>query len=305
MTRTRASRHVLVTGADGQVGTELTAANGAHGLSVTALSRNLLDITDADAIAGAIAAHKPDIVINAAAYTAVDKAESEAELANAVNARGPGLLGLACDAAQIPLFHISTDYVFDGSAARAWREDDPVNPLGVYGRSKAEGEAALRQATPCHIILRTAWIFSAHGGNFVKTMLRLAAERDRLSVVDDQSGNPTSATDIARTLLQLASTSIDRMMVGETPPWGTYHFCNAGVTSWCGFARAIMKGSSLRGGPSVPVTPITTAEYPTPAKRPANSALDCDKLKTVFGIEPRPWEFALDDVLDQLVGPRV
>ncbi len=305
MTRMTASRHVLVTGADGQVGTELSAESGAHGLSVTALSRSLLDITDADAIAGAIAAHKPDIVINAAAYTAVDKTESEPELANAVNARGPGLLAAACHGAGIPLFHISTDYVFDGSATRAWREDDPVNPLGVYGRSKAEGEASVRRATQRHIILRTAWIFSAQGSNFVKTMLRLAGERDRLSVVDDQSGNPTSATDIARVLLQLAATCIDQVRAGEAPPWGTYHFCNAGVTSWCGFARAIMEGSSRRGGPSVPVTPITTAEYPTPAKRPANSALDCDKLKTAFGIEPRPWEFALDDVLDQLVGPRV
>jgi len=305
MTQMNASRQVLVTGAKGQIGTELAAESGAHGLSVTALSRSLLDITDADAIAEAIAAHKPDIVINAAAYTAVDKAESEPEFANAVNARGPGLLGAACDGAGIPLFHLSTDYVFDGSATRAWREDDPVNPLGVYGRGKAEGEASVRRATQRHIILRTAWIFSAHGGNFVKTMLRLAGERDRLTVVDDQSGNPTSATDVARVLLHLASSCMDQMTAGQEPPWGTYHFVSAGVTSWCGFARAIMKGSSFRGGPCVPVTPITTAEYPTPAKRPANSALDCDKLKTVFGIEPRPWEFSLEDVLDQLVGPRV
>ena len=295
---------MLVTGAGGQVATELVAESGALGFSIMALSRSQLDITDADAIAQAIATHRPGIVVNAAAYTVVDKAESEPELANAVNARGPGLLGAACDAAGIPLFHISTDYVFDGSATRAWQEDDPVNPLGVYGRSKAEGEALLRRATQRHIILRTAWIFGAQGNNFVKTMLRLAGERDRLSVVDDQSGNPTSATDVARVLLQLASSCIDQMKAGEDPYWGTYHFCNAGVTSWCGFARAIMEGSSRRGGPSVPITPIATAEYPTPAKRPANSALDCGKLKTVFGIVPRPWEEALGDVLDRLLEPR-
>lgn len=305
MTRVNASRQVLVTGADGQVGTELAAKSGAHGFSVLALSRSALDITDAEAIGRAIANHNPDIVINAAAYTAVDKAESEPEGANAVNATGPGLLGSACQSAGIPLFHISTDYVFDGSGERAWREDDLVNPLGAYGRSKADGETAVRQATERHIILRTAWVFSAHGSNFVKTMLRLAAEKDRLSIVDDQSGNPTSATDIARVLLYIASSCIDQLQAGKEPPWGTYHFSNAGVTSWCGFARAIMAGSLRRGGPSVPVTPITTAEYPTPAKRPANSVLDCDKLKTIFGIETRPWQEALDDVLDQLVGPSI
>ena len=212
---------MLVTGAGGQVATELVAESGALGFSIMALSRSQLDITDADAIAQAIATHRPGIVVNAAAYTVVDKAESEPELANAVNARGPGLLGAACDAAGIPLFHISTDYVFDGSATRAWQEDDPVNPLGVYGRSKAEGEALLRRATQRHIILRTAWIFGAQGNNFVKTMLRLAGERDRLSVVDDQSGNPTSATDVARVLLQLASSCIDQMKAGDDPYLGT------------------------------------------------------------------------------------
>lgn len=303
MTRTGTSRHALVTGADGQVGSALAAENGLHGIAVTALPRRLLDISDPDSIARAIAAHKPDIVINAAAYTAVDKAESEPEAADLVNATGPALLGAACRSAGIPLFHISTDYVFDGGAGRPWREDDPVNPLGAYARSKAAGEARLREETDRHLVLRTAWVFSAHGVNFVKTMLRLAAERDRLSVVDDQTGCPTSANDVARALLQMAASCMDMAQAGNEPPWGTYHFCNAGITSWCGFARAIMEGSARRGGPSVPVAPIATAEYPTPAKRPANSALDCGKVKDVFGIVPRSWKESLGDVLDRLLGP--
>ncbi|MEX1153057.1 dTDP-4-dehydrorhamnose reductase [Parvibaculum sp.] len=295
------SKRVLVTGAGGQVGTELTVEAARMGFSVAALPHTDLDIADENAIAEAVTALKPDVVINAAAYTAVDKAESEPERAHAINARAPGFLGVACDRAGIPLLHISTDYVFDGNTGRPWREDDPVAPLGVYGASKAEGEDALRRATANHVILRTAWVFSPHGHNFVRTMLRLSSERDELSVVDDQLGCPTSATDVARVLLKLTSTILDDKTAGGEQPRGTFHFCNAGTTSWYGFARAIMAGAEMRGAPSAAVQPIPTSAYPTPAHRPANSALDCAKLKSVFGIEPRPWEEALDGVLDRLL----
>lgn len=278
---------------------ELTVEGAAAGWAVSHLTRANLDVTDRDAVAAAIAAAKPEVLINAAAWTAVDRAESEPEAAHAVNARAPGIIGAACARARIPVLHISTDYVFDGNAKRPWREDDPVAPLGVYGASKAAGEDALRAATENHIILRTAWVFSPHGQNFVRTMLRLAAERDELAVVDDQHGCPTSATDIARVLLALAG----RAANGETAreAWGTWHFCNHGVTSWCGFARAIMAGAAARGAPAADVHPIPTSAYPTPARRPANSALDCTKLGSVFGIEPRPWAEALDEVLDRLL----
>ncbi|MDO8838149.1 MAG: dTDP-4-dehydrorhamnose reductase [Parvibaculum sp.] len=297
------TRRLLVTGAGGQIGTKLIARAAAHGFAAIGTTRAELDITDRAAIDAAIASLKPDIVINAAAWTAVDRAESEPDLAHEINAHAPGLLGAACDRAGIPLLHISTDYVFDGSAARPWREEDPLAPLGVYGKSKAEGEAALRRATENHIILRTAWVFSPCGSNFVKTMLRLAAERDELTVVDDQKGSPSSAIDIARVLLTLARLSLDRQVAGEAPPRGTWHFCNAGVTSWYEFARAIMAGAAARGAPSARVRPIPTSAYPTPARRPENSALDCTKLTHDFGIVPRPWTEALDDVLDRLLTP--
>ena len=297
------SRRLLVTGAGGQVGGKLIAQAAAHGFAAIATTRTELDITDRAAIEAAFASLKPDAVINAAAYTAVDRAESEAELARAINADAPGLLGAACDRTGIPLLHISTDYVFDGSAARPWREDDPPAPLGVYGRSKAEGEAALRAATANHIILRTAWVFSPCGSNFLKTMLRLAAERDELTVVDDQKGSPSAAIDIAQVLLTLARLSLDRQAAGEAPPCGTWHFCNKGVTSWYEFACAIMTGAAQRHAPAARVRPIPTSAYPTPARRPANSALDCAKLTRDFGIVPRPWEDALDDVLDRLLTP--
>ncbi|MCW5726932.1 dTDP-4-dehydrorhamnose reductase [Parvibaculum sp.] len=297
------TRRLLVTGAGGQVGTKLVAQAAAHGFAAIGTTRAELDITDRAAIEAAIASLKPDAVVNAAAYTAVDRAESEAELAHAINAIAPGLLGAACDRAGIPLLHISTDYVFDGAAGCPWREVDPVAPLGVYGKSKAEGEDALRKATANHIILRTAWVFSPCGSNFVKTMLRLAAERDELTVIDDQRGSPSSAIDVAQVLLTLARLSLDRQAAGEAPPRGTWHFCNEGVTSWCEFACAIMAGAAARGAPAARVRPIPTSAYPTPARRPANSALDCTKLTRDFGIVPRPWEQALDDVLDRLLAP--
>lgn len=293
------SARLLITGSQGQVGRELVARGETAGFEVIALARNDLNISDASAVAHAIADATPDIVINAAAYTAVDRAESEPEIAHAVNAAGPGHIARACGNARIPVFHISTDYVFDGMGTRPYREDDPVAPQGVYGASKAAGEEAVRKAAERHLILRTSWVFSVHGNNFVKTMLRLAGEREQLSVVNDQHGCPTAAGDIATTLLTLAARSLTNP---DGFPWGTFHFCNSSETTWHGFASAIVEGASQRGGRRVPVRGISTAEYPTPTRRPAYSVLDRQKIGQAFGITPRPWSHALEEVLDALTG---
>lgn len=290
---------LLITGAQGQVGRELAARGDEAGFSIIALARNDLNIADGEAVARIIAEAAPDITINAAAYTAVDRAEGEPEAAHAVNAAGAGHIAKACADADIPFFHISTDYVFDGMGIRPYREDDPIAPQGVYGASKAAGEEAVRGAAERHLILRTSWVFSSHGNNFVKTMLRLAGERDELAVVNDQQGCPTAAGDIAEVLLTLAKRALSSP---DDFPWGTYHFCNSGATTWHGFAGAIVKNASRRGGRLVPVRGIPTTDYPTPAKRPAYSVLDCRKFEQNFGFAPRHWESALEEVLDALVG---
>lgn len=296
-------KRLLVFGAGGQVGTELLRHGPAHGFETIGLTRQSLDITNAAAIREAIRRSQPDGVINAAAYTAVDLAESEPELAHEINGQAPGLAGEACAAAAVPVFHLSTDYVFDGEMCRPYKEDDTIAPLSVYGRSKAEGEDRLRRAAERHIILRTAWVFSPYGRNFVKTMLRLASERETLSVVDDQYGSPTSAADIARTLLSLAARTLDQSRHGGQPLWGTYHFCSVGSTTWHGFAQAIMKRAASYGTTVPLVQAIGTADYPTPARRPGNSALDCSLIQQRFGIEPRDWRLALDETMDELLAP--
>jgi dTDP-4-dehydrorhamnose reductase len=232
---------------------------------------------------------RPDMVINAAAYTAVDRAESEPDAAWAANCTGPAQLAAGCREAAIPLIHISTDYVFDGSKQGPYREDDPVNPLGVYGRSKEAGDRALREALAEHVILRTAWVYSAHGHNFVKTMLRLAGERPVLRVVADQTGSPTSAADIV----------VRRLAAGEGR-WGTFHFTGGGAVTWHGFAEAIFELAAPWRGPPPRVEAITTADYPTPARRPTNSVLDCRLIADAFGIVPRPWSEALAEVIREL-----
>jgi dTDP-4-dehydrorhamnose reductase len=229
-------------------------------------------------------------VINAAAYTAVDRAETEEALAQTVNAAAPGAMAGACKHLDIPFLHVSTDYVFDGSGTRAWAETDPVSPQNAYGRTKLAGEEAVRASGGRHIILRTAWVFSAHGANFVKTMLRLSETRDALSVVEDQIGGPTPAADIAATLLTLA----DRMRNGAVG--GTYHFAGEPHTSWAGFAQEIF----AQAGRDVTVTGIPSAEYPTPATRPLNSRLDCAKLTSNFGIRPADWKTGLRAVIEEL-----
>ncbi|WP_430913720.1 dTDP-4-dehydrorhamnose reductase [Methylobacterium sp. sgz302541] len=289
---------ILILGGGGQVGTELRALAWPEGVQPHAPERTALDITDEVAVAALIAGRDWGAVINTAAYTAVDKAESDVGAAWRLNALAPAYLAAATAARKIPLVHVSTDYVFDGSGEGDYLPDAPVNPKSVYGASKAAGEMAVRTANPRHAILRTAWVVSPHRGNFVKTMLRLAGERDKLTVVDDQQGCPTSAADLAAACAGIAL----RLARDEAAPTGTFHCVNAGHTTWCGFARAIVAGGARRGGRSVPVDGIPTSAYPTPARRPANSRLDTASLGEAYGIRPRPWQDALDDILDRLMG---
>ncbi|WP_342151363.1 dTDP-4-dehydrorhamnose reductase [Methylorubrum sp. SB2] len=290
---------ILILGGAGQVGTELQAYPWPDGVRVHAPDRQNLDITDEAAIAAALDARAYAAVIVPAAYTAVDKAESEVAAAWRLNALAPAILAAETKRRGIPLVHVSTDYVFEGTGEGFYAPDAPVNPTSVYGASKAAGEMAVRTGNPRHVIVRTAWVVSPHRGNFVKTMLRLSAERDGLTVVDDQHGCPTSAADLAGALAVIAL----RLAQDAAAPTGTFHFVNDGATTWCGFARAIVEGSARRGGRSIPVEGIPTSAYPTPARRPANSRLSTQSLTDAYGIAPRPWTAALDDILDRLVGP--
>jgi dTDP-4-dehydrorhamnose reductase len=286
---------VLVLGARGQVGRELCRYSWPEDVTLIAIDHLGLDITRREAVFATIADIRPDIVVNAAAYTAVDRAESEPDAAWAANCVGPDNIAAACRQLGIPLIHISTDYVFDGTKSGAYREDDPVNPLGVYGASKEAGERAVRAALREHIILRTAWVYSGHGHNFVKTMLRLARERPVLRVVADQIGSPTSAAALAGAIAQLA-----RPVTNGTAIWGTYHLAGAGAVTWHGFAEAIFDLASRWRGPPPRVEPITTADYPTPARRPSNSVLDCSRIGAAFGVGLRPWRAALAEVIEEL-----
>lgn len=277
---------LLVFGRSGQVATELARLAP----EATFLGRDQADLSDPAACAAAIAARAPVAVINAAAWTAVDRAETEEAAAHTVNADAPGAMAAACARLGIPFVHISTDYVFDGSGDRPWRPEDATGPLGAYGRTKLAGEAAVRKAGRAHVILRTSWVFSAHGANFVKTMLRLGRERARLTVVADQIGGPTPAADIAAACLTIAA------RLRETPAaGGTLHFSGAPDVSWADFARAIF----ARTGLPVEVEDIPTSAYPTPARRPANSRLDCAGLER-FGLTRPDWQAGLDAVLHQL-----
>lgn len=287
---------ILLFGAGGQLGREIVALAAERGIELTALGHAELDISDPVAVARALEAARPDALINAAAYTAVDKAESEPDLAARINAFAPGLIAERCARYRTPLVHVSTDYVFDGAKRGAYVEADPVAPLGVYGRTKAAGEAAMRAAYDRHVIVRTSWVYGVHGNNFLKTMLRLAGERDQLRVVADQHGCPTATRDLAEAVLAaaLAAASGDAR-------WGTYHFAGRGVTTWHGFASAIVAAAEPNTGRKPQVTPITTADYPTPASRPKNSELASDLFERAFGVRAAPWEQRTREVVDRLL----
>lgn len=310
-------RAILVTGGNGQLGIELARAALPAGWQVVALDRTAVDLQDPAVIAAKVAAgHEGQpwaAVINGAAYTAVDKAESDVVTAWKVNALAPAAFAEACAQAGIPLVQVSTDYVFAGdkplSGAEgaegaegqgAWEVDDPVGPLGVYGASKLGGELAVRTSGVRHAIVRTAWVVSPHGHNFIKTMLRVGAERGHLRVVGDQHGSPTSAADLAAALLTITM----RLVEDPAAPGGTFHFSNAGAASWADLATEIFRQSAERGGPTATVEAITTADYPTPARRPANSLLSHTAIAAAYGITPRPWADALGDILDQLIGAK-
>jgi dTDP-4-dehydrorhamnose reductase len=280
---------LLVTGAGGMTGAKVNAQSVQRGWECRALTRAELDISDSEAVREAIASYRPDVVINAAAYTAVDDAEQHEALATRVNADGAGNVARAANESGAAVIHISTDYVFDGKSSRPHLPTDPVGPLGAYGRSKLAGEIAVRTEAERHLIVRTSWVYSEKGRNFVLTMLRIGATTREIKVVNDQHGCPTSASDLALALLAAAdSMNRDRGMSG------TYHFSNSGVTTWYDFAKEIFH---VRGGVAPVIIPIPSASYPTPAKRPSWSVLDCSSFARDFGVSPRPWQEALRDVL--------
>ena len=291
-----AAPRILVTGADGQLGRSLRAlADQRPGEARHAfLNRTQLDITHADAVAAWLDAHPPDCLINAAAYTAVDRAAAEPDLSRAINADAPGLLARACAARGIRLLHVSTDYVFDGRLDRPYREDDPTAPLNTYGRGKLEGERAVLDADPHAVIVRTGWVFSAWGGNFVRTMVRLGAERDSLRVIDDQIGGPTWAGHLAEVLHALA------LRPADGAAGGIYHFGGRPWVSWHGFAQEILVRAHARGliAHLPRVDAIASAEWPSPEPRPANGRLDCARLEALLGPLACDWRIGLDRVLE-------
>ena len=276
---------LVVTGRSGQVAAALARlAVADQTLDVVTIGRPEMDLSRPETIAPMIAAARPDVVVNAAAYTAVDRAESERELAFAVNAAGAGAVAEAATRLGVPVIQVSTDYVFDGAKAAPYVESDATAPLSVYGASKLAGENAVAAANPRHVVLRTSWVYSAGGTNFLLSMLRLARERPMLRIVDDQHGSPTHAADIAAGVVGVA-----HALAGGEGTTGIFHMTAAGETTWCGFARAILAESARLGGPLVPVEPITTAEYPTPAARPRNSRLDCSRIAGAYGIRLPDW----------------
>lgn len=300
---TRTLRY-LVTGREGQVVQSLLEQcrrpEHAH-LELIAMGRPDLDLADPDSVRRSVEAVAPDLVISAAAYTAVDQAESDEEIARQVNALGPQALAQAAASRKIPIVHLSTDYVFDGDKAEPYRESDPVGPVSAYGRTKLEGERLLLEASQNVTILRTAWVYSPFGKNFAKTILRLAETRDRLGVVADQVGNPTSALDIADGILKVAHN-----LISDSDPFlrGIFHMTGQGEASWAQFAGEILRISAECGGPTADVRPITTADYPTPARRPANSRLSCIKLRSIHAVELPNWESSTKQITERLVATR-
>lgn len=293
MTMVTGQTPILVTGGSGQVGGAIAKIAGN---AVFVPARVDCDLADPDSLRRCFAAREWSAVVSAGAYTAVDKAESDRDTAFTINAEGPAVLAALAAERGIPIVHVSTDYVFDGSATDPYREDDMTGPLGVYGASKLAGEAAVRAAGGRHIILRTAWVQSAGGANFVRTMLRLGAERDEINVVADQHGTPTGADDIAATILSL----IERLTARRDAAFGTYHFTNGGATTWHGLASAVFAWRAARGYRIPVVNSIATSQYPTPARRPASSVLSCEKIAADHGIIARPWTETIAAILTEL-----
>lgn len=277
---------IVVTGKEGQVAQALAERGAAAGISVLRIGRPELDLLRPETILPALAAARPAAIVNAAAYTAVDRAESEEALATAINGAGAGLVAEAAARLGVPLLHLSTDYVFDGAGDRPYRENDPVGPTGAYGRSKLAGESAVARAAPDHVILRTAWVYSPFGTNFVRTMLRLGETRAEVGVVADQRGNPTAALDIADALIAVA-----RNLVASPDPAlrGVFHMTGSGEAVWADVAEAVFAEAARHGRAPVRVNRIRTADYPTPARRPVNSRLDCSRLAGHHGITLPPW----------------
>lgn len=290
------SIRILQFGTTGQVGVELLRQAPRHDVAVTALGRAEADLADPAAAAAKVAEARPDLVVIAAAYTAVDLAETETELARAVNAASPGAIAAAAAKVGAAVVNISTDYVFDGAGGAPYAEDAATNPLNVYGATKLAGEQAVAAANPRHLNIRTSWVVSPHGKNFIKTMLRVAAAGNPLKVVDDQSGRPTSAADLAGLILDLAP-RLAAAKAGD-PLFGTVHFANSGEVTWRGFAQAIFAEALGDKAPEVGAT--TTAEYVTPARRPLRATMDLGRLERVYGVTPRPWREALKDILAEL-----
>lgn len=291
---------LLIAGWQGQVARALVeAAPACPDVKACAVGRAALDICEARSIERALSDINPTLVINSAAYTAVDQAETEVERAYALNRDGARLLAQASARRGIPIIHLSTDYVYGGRKREAYFEDDPTEPVTVYGQSKLEGEDAVRDANPKHIILRTAWVFSPSGRNFVKTMLSRAAESDRVNVVNDQHGSPTYAPHLVDAILDLArKLNVDE---DQPAPWGVFHAAGAGTATWCEMAAEVFRCSAKLGGPTAAVDPIASTDYPTPAQRPANSQLDCSKLERAFGIKLPAWQDGVAACVERLV----
>jgi dTDP-4-dehydrorhamnose reductase len=288
---------IAVTGKSGQVTSALQALN-AGAIEVIAIGRPELDLLEPSTVRETIAKLKPDVVVSSAAYTAVDKAESDEAAAFAINRDGARAIAAAAAELSLPVIHLSTDYVFDGDKPESYVESDPVGPVSVYGRSKLEGEYAVAAANENHVILRTAWVYSTFGHNFVKTMLRLAETREELSVVSDQLGCPTSANDIAEAIVKIAG----RLASDSSPDLrGVFHLAGNGETSWAGFARYVMSVLEEKTGRRVTVKDIATADYPTAAKRPANSRLCCDKFKGLYGVSMPEWRMSARDAVTKLL----
>ncbi|UJW85860.1 dTDP-4-dehydrorhamnose reductase [Devosia sp. SL43] len=288
---------IVVTGRQGQVVSALVARPQGH--EIIALGRPELDLEHPETIRPALVDSRPDVIVSSAAYTAVDKAETEPSLAFSVNAGGPRTIAAVAADMGIPIIHLSTDYVFNGRSTLAYVETDQTDPLGVYGSSKLQGEASVAAATENHAILRTAWVYSPYGANFVKTMLRLAQTRDEIRVVADQVGNPTSALDIADAVIAVAKNLKEREK--DASLRGIFHMTGTGSTSWASFASKIFEVSAAMGGPTSRVVEIPSTEYPTPAPRPANSRLNCQKLRDTHGLTLPNWETSLEVVMQQLV----